>query len=112
MPLLLTLLEIPSRSCNKVLGQQITPRILFDFICNPIENIDGVAKYAPYGLRKVESSLIRDGYSREDVVVAHPDYVEKFIGPETQVVGTYEMDPLGNGSSDHDLHVWPQTHVV
>ena len=87
----------PKSLLYKVLGQQITPRILFDFICNPIENIDGVAKYAPYGLRKVESSLIRDGYSREDVVVAHPDHVEKFIGPETQVVGTYEMDPLGMG---------------
>ena len=87
----------PTSLWYKIMGQQITPRILFDFICNPIENINGVAKYAPYGLRKVESSLIRDGYSREDVVVAHPDYVEKFIGPETQVVGTYEMDPLGMG---------------
>src|ERR671918_297705 len=87
----------PSSVWYKILGQQVTPRILFDFICNPIENINGRAKYAPYGLRKVEASLIRDGYSREDVVVAHPDYVEKFIGPQTQVVGTYEMDPLGMG---------------
>ena len=87
----------PTSLWYKLMGQQITPRLLFDFICNPIENINGVAKYAPYGLRKVESSLIRDGYSREDVVVAHPDYVEKFIGPETQIVGTYEMDPLGMG---------------
>ena len=30
-------------------------------------------------------------------MVAHPDHVDKFIGPETQVVGTYEMDPLGMG---------------
>jgi radical SAM superfamily enzyme YgiQ (UPF0313 family) len=87
----------PTSLWYKLMGQQITPRILFDFICNPIENINGVAKFAPYGLRKVESSLIRDGYSREDVVVAHPDHVEKFIGPETQIVGTYEMDPLGMG---------------
>ncbi len=87
----------PTSLWYKLMGQQITPRLLFDFICNPIENINGVAKYAPYGLRKVESSLIRDGYSREDVVVAHPDYVEKFIGPATQIVGTYEMDPLGMG---------------
>jgi len=33
----------------------------------------------------------------EDVVVAHPDHVGRFIGPETEVVGTYEMDPLGMG---------------
>ncbi len=81
----------------KVLGNQVTPRILFDFICNPIPNTNGVADFAPYGLRKIEAGLLRDGYAREDVVVAHPDHVEKFIGPETEVVGTYEMDPLGMG---------------
>jgi radical SAM superfamily enzyme YgiQ (UPF0313 family) len=81
----------------RVLGQQVTPRILFDFICNPIEHTDGRANYAPYGLRKVEAALARDGYNRDQVVVAHPDYIEKFIGPETEVVGTYEMDPLGMG---------------
>jgi radical SAM superfamily enzyme YgiQ (UPF0313 family) len=78
-------------------GNQVTPRMLFDFICNPIPHTNGVANYAPYGLRKVEAALVRDGYSREDVVVAHPDHIERFIGPGTEVVGTYEMDPLGMG---------------
>jgi radical SAM superfamily enzyme YgiQ (UPF0313 family) len=91
----------PNRSHDtllyKILRNQVTPRLLFDFICNPISHHSGIADYAPYGLRKVEASLVRDGYSREDVVVAHPDYVEKFIGPETEIVGTYEMDPLGMG---------------
>ncbi|HET7391898.1 MAG TPA: radical SAM protein [Nitrososphaeraceae archaeon] len=81
----------------RILGNQVTPRLLFDFICNPIGHTNGIAHYAPYGLRKVEAALIRDGYSREDVVVAHPDYIEQFIGPETLAVGTYEMDPLGMG---------------
>ena len=81
----------------RVLGNQVTPRPLFDFICNPIDHANGIAKYAPYGLRKVEAALLRDGYSKDEVVVAHPDYIERFIGPETQVVGTYEMDPLGMG---------------
>lgn len=81
----------------KLLKNQVTPKILFDFICNPISNTNGVADFAPYGLRKVEAGLLRDGYRREDVVVAHPDHVDKFIGPETEVVGTYEMDPLGMG---------------
>lgn len=80
-----------------ILKNQVTPRVLFDFICNPIGNINGIANYAPYGLRKVEASLLRDGYKPEDVVVAHPDHIDKFIGPETQIVGTYEMDPLGMG---------------
>jgi radical SAM superfamily enzyme YgiQ (UPF0313 family) len=80
-----------------IFGNQVTPRMLFDFICNPIPHTNGLANYAPYGLRKVEAALVRDGYSREDVVVAHPDHIERFIGPGTEVVGTYEMDPLGMG---------------
>jgi hypothetical protein len=69
-----------------VMRNQVTPRVLFDFICNPIDHTNGVANYAPYGLRKVEAALVRDGYRREDVVVSHPDHIEKFIGPETEVV--------------------------
>ncbi|MFL6502167.1 MAG: radical SAM protein, partial [Nitrososphaera sp.] len=80
-----------------IMRNQVTPKVLFDFICNPIDHRNGVANYAPYGLRKVESALLRDGYKQEDVVVAHPDHIEKFIGPETEVVGTHEMDPLGMG---------------
>ncbi|MBM2852066.1 MAG: Fe-S osidoreductase [Candidatus Nitrosotenuis sp.] len=91
----------PNRNKNsfwyKILKNQVTPRVLFDFICKPISHTNGVANFAPYGLRKVEAGLLRDGYKREDVVVAHPDYVGQFIGPETEVVGTYEMDPLGMG---------------
>ncbi len=80
-----------------ILKNQVTPRVLFDFICNPIGHTNGIAHYAPYGLRKIESCLLRDGYNPEDVVVAHPDYIDRFIGPETEVIGTYEMDPLGMG---------------
>ncbi|MFQ5940181.1 MAG: B12-binding domain-containing radical SAM protein [Nitrososphaerales archaeon] len=80
-----------------IFKSQVTPRILFDFICHPIGHQMGVAQCAPYGLRKIQAGLIRDGYRNEDVVVAHPDYVDRFIGLETEVVGTYEMDPLGMG---------------
>ncbi|MCH7877616.1 MAG: B12-binding domain-containing radical SAM protein, partial [Thaumarchaeota archaeon] len=81
----------------KILGNQVTPKILFDFICNYIPHTNGIANYAPYGLRKLEAGLLRDGFSRQDVVVAHPDHIEQFIGPDTKVIGTYEMDPLGMG---------------
>ena len=46
-----------------VLRNQVTPKVLFDFICNPIEATNGYANYAPYGLRKVEAALLRDGYA-------------------------------------------------
>ncbi len=81
----------------KLLKNQVTPKILFDYICNYTEHVNGVTKYAPYGLRKVEAGLLRDGFKREDIVIAHPDHIEEFIGPETQVIGTHEMDPLGMG---------------
>ncbi len=91
----------PNRDKNsfwyKILKNQVTPKVLFDFICNWSPDVNGVAKFAPYGLRKVEAGLLRDGFARKDVVVAHPNHIEKFIGPETEVVGTYEMDPLGMG---------------
>ena len=87
----------PKSIWHRLLGKQVTPKILFDFICNYIPHTNGVADYAPYGLRKVEAGLLRDGFERRDVVVAHPDHIERFIGPETEVVGTYEMDPLGMG---------------
>ena len=87
----------PKSFWYKILGKQVTPKVLFDFICNWSPDINGAAKYAPYGLRKLEAGLLRDGFARSDVVVAHPNHIEKYIGPETEVIGTYEMDPLGMG---------------
>ena len=87
----------PKSFWYKILGKQVTPKILFDFICNYIPHTNGVANYAPYGLRKLEAGLLRDGFSRDEVVIAHPDHIEQFIGPQTEVIGTYEMDPLGMG---------------
>ena len=59
-------------------------------------NPDGTAKFAPYGLRKVESLLI-DEFGAENVVVTHPDNLHRFVGPKTKVVGITTMDPLGTG---------------
>ena len=58
---------------------------------------DGQAKFAPYGLRKVESILLQGGFSPQDIAVAHPDDLQNFIGPETKVVGISSMDPTGMG---------------
>ena len=41
----------------KVLRNQVTPKLLFDFICNPISQTGGRADFAPYGLRKIEASI-------------------------------------------------------
>ena len=58
-------------------------------------NGDGSAKYAPYGVRKVEALLLENGFTDSDVAVAHPSNLENFIGPDTKVVGVSTMDPTG-----------------
>jgi len=59
-------------------------------------NLDGTAKFAPYGLRKVESLLIQE-FGEENVVTVHPSNLYRFIGPETKIVAISTMDPLGTG---------------
>jgi len=72
------------------------PKSLFKFLSPSIPHYDGVAKFAPYGLRKLEAGLLR-GYKSKEVVVAHPNYIEKFIDEDTKIIGLSEMDPLGLG---------------
>lgn len=58
-------------------------------------NGDGTAKYAPYGLRKIEAILLDNGFSESEVAVVHPSDLGKFVGPETKAVGISSMDPTG-----------------
>lgn len=54
-------------------------------------------KFAPYGLRKVETILLENGFNESEVAVVHPEKLEKFIGLNTKVVGISSMDPTGMG---------------
>ena len=60
-------------------------------------NEDGSVKYAPCGTRKIEAALLENGFKREDVIVAHPEHLDKVVGYKTKVVGITETDPLGIG---------------
>ena len=60
----------------------------------PPKGKNGRAGYATYPLRKLEAALLRE-YNEEQVVVAHEDHFEDFIGPDTEVIGVTTMDPLG-----------------
>lgn len=53
---------------------------------------DNRSNLAPYGLRKIEASLLDAG---EEVITVIPDDLNKVIGPNTKVVGISSMDPLG-----------------
>jgi len=56
---------------------------------------EGRVKRAPYGLAKVEATLLHYGFSRSDVVIASPYKLDRVIGPRTRIVGIYTMDALG-----------------
>jgi radical SAM superfamily enzyme YgiQ (UPF0313 family) len=51
-------------------------------------------KFAPYGLRKVESILI-DEFGENNVIVTHLDNLDRVVGPKTKLVGISTMDPMG-----------------
>jgi radical SAM superfamily enzyme YgiQ (UPF0313 family) len=57
-------------------------------------NIDGTAKRTIYGLRKAEALLSKE-FGTDQVVVAHFDQLDKFIGKNTKIVGISSMDPMG-----------------
>nr|MDO8098748.1 hypothetical protein [Candidatus Njordarchaeota archaeon] len=73
------------------------PRWLIKRMLYPADPFDenGTASFAPYGLRKVEAILIRE-FGRENVVTVHPRNLERFVGPNTKVVGISAMDSLGH----------------
>ena len=54
----------------------------------------GPARFAPYGLRKVEAILAKE-FGEENVVVSHPDSLDRFVGKNTRLVCISTMDPSG-----------------
>jgi len=78
-----------------VFPEKVIPRVILrPEWFKPEDNPDGSARFVPYGLRKVEA-LLRRHFAEEDVVVCHPDNLERFVGPKTKVVGITSMDPMG-----------------
>ena len=76
----------------------IPDSLYFSLFCPSADaNKNGTAKYAPCGTRKIEAVLLNKGFKREDVVVAHPDHLDKVVGPNTKVLAITETDPLGKG---------------
>jgi len=73
-------------------------RLYFSVFC-PSVDVDnrGCVEAAPCGTRKIEAALLNHGFTREDIVVAHPDHLQKIVGPRTKVLAITEFDPLGLG---------------
>lgn len=80
---------LPSAPTDRV------PHSVYRFLKgNPPQSAGGRAAKAPYALRKLEAGLLRD-LPKEEVVVAHEDYIADFVDEETELIGVTTMDPLG-----------------
>jgi len=78
------------------------PKILPDFLYKSlfapsVPHEKGAAKFGHCGSRKIEAALLNDGFSEDDIVVGHPDHLDKLIGPKTEALGITTHDPLGLG---------------
>ena len=74
----------------------IPDKLYFSALCPSVEaNGDGSAVNAPCGTRKIEAALLNSGFKSEDIIVAHPDHLDKVIGSNTKVLSITEIDPLG-----------------
>ncbi|MDD1733591.1 MAG: B12-binding domain-containing radical SAM protein [Methanothrix sp.] len=80
-----------------IMPKRALPDFVFHkFFCPPVPAAaDGSAALAPCGMRKVEAALLEAGFSRDEVMVAHPLHLDRAIGPDTKVVGITHDDPMG-----------------
>jgi len=75
----------------------VPKRLLRKYWYPPVPNNgDDTAKYAPYGMRKIEAVLIKE-FGAENVAVVHPNNLQKVVGQKTKVIGITSMEPAGTG---------------
>jgi radical SAM superfamily enzyme YgiQ (UPF0313 family) len=65
----------------------------------PLKTHKGIPSAAPYGLRKIEAQLLKEGF---EATVISPDYIEEQID-EAKVLGIHTMDPFGLGPASSTL---------
>lgn len=84
---------------SSVVPESVFPAPLyFSIFCPPVRaRPDGSLPVSPCGTRKIQATLLESGFSNEDVIVAHPEQLDKVIGPRTKILGITENDPLGIG---------------
>ncbi len=88
--------DIPLGDFFSCAPKEIVPKQLFLFFAKKIPVIDnGIARRAPYGLRKFEASIL--DWKINEIATVDPDYIKNFINNDTQIVGVNTMDPLALG---------------
>lgn len=79
--------------------QGIIPNWLYYpiFCPNAPADKEGRMFHANYGMRKIEATLLANGFSREDIIIAHPDHIHKVVDSDTKILSISSNDPLGIG---------------
>jgi radical SAM superfamily enzyme YgiQ (UPF0313 family) len=80
---------LPTNICPLPLYRLIVPRL--------DNNPDGTVMEPPLPIRAVEAICVNSGIPREDVKIAQYSELDRFIGPETKIVGVSTHDPMGYG---------------
>ncbi len=65
----------------------------------PIKTSKGVPFAAPYGLRKIEAQLLKEGFS---VATVSPNHIKEHVS-EAKIIGIHTMDPFGLGPASTTL---------
>jgi radical SAM superfamily enzyme YgiQ (UPF0313 family) len=85
-------------------GPKLIPDWLYTKVfCPPVKEENGRAKYAHCGQRKIEASLLNNGFSQKEVAVVSPKNLKKVISTETKVLCITTHDPLGLGPASTTL---------
>lgn len=79
-------------------GTCAPPNFVPDFLYRwlffpPIKTKKGLPEAAPYGLRKIEAQLLKEGFN---VLTVAPNHLGKYVG-QAKVLGVHVMDPFGLG---------------
>ncbi|MEW6592196.1 MAG: radical SAM protein [Candidatus Hadarchaeota archaeon] len=83
-PFMAFLCTFPHKIVNRLLTKYFEPRL----------DEEGRPEFASYGLRRVEAILSKE-FGEENVVVAHPQTLNRFVGENTKVIGVSSHDPMG-----------------
>ena len=65
----------------------------------PVKTNKGLPTSAPYGLRKIEAQLLKEGFN---VLTVSPQHLRKYLNG-TKVIGIHTMDPFGFGPASTTL---------
>jgi radical SAM superfamily enzyme YgiQ (UPF0313 family) len=93
---------IPSWSSTDMM-----PYIGFNTWVPMSEHINGIPKYAPLSLRKLEAVLLNKGYSIKIVI---PEYLSNYL-PRAKCLGINSTDPCGKGFSPLYLQMYTKKNV-